>query len=306
MPVWGPLITLWVLWGSTYLGIALVIDTMPGLLTNGLRFVLAALLLGSFLALRHGISLLRVTREQLAYSTLLGVALFGVAIGVLSVAQQYVPSGVAALLVAIVPLWVVILRLIGRQRPSRLTLAGVAIGFIGLVVLISPGGIDPVSGSERDLALASLAIVAGALCWAFFSWKSPSFPLPRDTRVTTFYELLAAGMTLTAVGALSGQRLDFADYSATSLWASVYLILVSIAGFMSYTWLLANAPLSLASTYAYVNPVVAVLLGWLILREALTSDVFVGLIVITGGVALVVSGESRIRNPQFETVVPPR
>jgi drug/metabolite transporter (DMT)-like permease len=306
MPVWVPLITLWVLWGSTYLGIALVIQTMPGLLANGLRFVLAALLLGSFLALRHGIGLLRVTREQLAYSALMGVALFAVAIGVLSVAQIYVPTGVAALLIAVVPLWVVILRLAGRQRPSRLTLAGVTIGFVGLAVLLSPGGITPASGTPRDLILASLAILAGAFCWAFFSWKSVSFPLPQDTRVTTFYELLAAGLTLTGIGALFGQRLDFAEYSATSLWAAGYLVLVSIAGFMSYTWLLANAPLSLASTYAYVNPMVAVLLGWLILGEALTSDVLIGLIVITGGVALVVSGESRKKAFPFETSVPPR
>ncbi len=306
MPVWVPLITLWVLWGSTYLGIALVIQTMPGLLANGLRFVLSALLLGSFLALRHGIGFLRVTREQLAYSALMGVTLFAVAIGVLSVAQQYVPTGVAALLIAIVPLWVVILRLVGRQRPSRFTLAGVTIGFVGLAVLISPGGITPASGTERDLLLASLAILSGALCWAFFSWKSVSFPLPQDTRVTTFYELLAAGLALTGIGALFGQRLDFAEYSAISLWASAYLILVSIAGFMSYTWLLANAPISLASTYAYVNPVVAVLLGWLILGEAFTSDVIIGLIVITGGVALVVSGESRKKTFPLGTAVPPR
>jgi drug/metabolite transporter (DMT)-like permease len=306
VPIWGPLVTLWLVWGSTYLGIALVIATMPGLLANGLRFLLAAGLLGGFLALRSGIGLLRVTRDQLAYSSLMGVTLLSVGIGVLSIAQQYVPTGVAALLIAIVPLWIVLFRLIGRQRPSPLTLGGVAIGFIGLAVLVSPGGITPVSGTERDLALASLAIVAGSFCWAFFSWKSTSFSLPRDSRVTTFYELLAAGMALTGIGALFGQRLDFAEYSASSLWAVGYLVLASIIGFLSYTWLLANAPLSLTSTYAYVNPLVAVLLGWLVLGELLTTDIIIGLIVITGGVALVVSGESRTRRAPIESVVPPR
>jgi drug/metabolite transporter (DMT)-like permease len=306
VPIWVPLVTLWVVWGSTYLGIALVIATMPGFLANGLRFLAAAVILGGFLALRYGFGLLRVTRDQLAYSSLMGVTLLAVGIGVLSVAQQYVPTGVAALLIAIVPLWVVLFRLMDRQRPSPLTLAGVAIGFVGLTVLVSPGGITPVSGTERDLALASLAIVAGSFCWAFFSWKSTSFSLPSDSRVTTFYELLAAGMALTGLGALFGQRLDFAEYSASSLWAAAYLVLASIIGFMSYTWLLANAPISLTSTYAYVNPLVAVLLGWLILSEVLTTDVIIGLIVITGGVALVVSGESRMKRSQLANAVPPR
>jgi drug/metabolite transporter (DMT)-like permease len=290
MPVWFPLITLWLVWGSTYLGIAVLIQTAPGLLGNGLRFLVAAALLAGIVALRSGARSLRITRDELAFSFLMGVMLLGVGIGTLAIAQNFVPSGVAALIVAVIPLWVVIFRLRAGQRPALFTLLGVLIGFIGLAVLVLPGGSS--GTASTGLLLGSLAICVSAFTWAYFSWKSRGFPLPRNTFVTTVYELLAAGLLLTGIGAIAGQRINIDAISTASLLAFGYLTLASIVGFSAYSWLLANASLSLTSTYAYVNPVVAVLLGTLILNEVLSFDVIVGLIVITGGVALVVSGES--------------
>lgn len=299
MPVWIPLITLWLVWGSTYFGIAVLIQTLPGLIGNGLRFLIGAAIIAAFVAIRSGHGRLRVTREQLAYSMLMGVMLFGLAIGILAIAQQYVPSGVAALIVAVIPLWVVVFRLIEGQRPTLLTLLGVSIGFIGLAVLVLPGGSDaPV---DSNFLWGALAILVGTFVWAFFSWRSKGFPLPKDSGVTTTYELLAAGMMLIGLGALSGERINLETASTASLAAFGFLVIASILGFTSYSWLLANTSLSLTSTYAYVNPVVAVLLGTLILGEALTGDVIIGLIVITAGVALVVSGETLIK-PKRENV----
>jgi drug/metabolite transporter (DMT)-like permease len=299
MPVWIPLLTLWFVWGSTYLGIAVLIQTVPGLLGNGLRFLIAAVILAAFVALRSGVKTLRVTREEFAYSLLMGVMLLGVGIGVLAVAQHHVPSGVAALIVAVVPLWVVLFRLIDGQRPTLLTLLGVSIGFIGLAVLVLPGGSEPAEGS--GFLWGAIAISIGTFIWAFFSWRSKGFPLPKNSVVTTIYELLAAGLLLTGIGALSGQRVNLDGASTASLAAFGFLILASIIGFTSYSWLLANASLSLTSTYAYVNPVVAVLLGTLLLGELLSVDVIIALIVITAGVALVVSGETLIKTKR-ETV----
>jgi drug/metabolite transporter (DMT)-like permease len=296
--IWGPLITLWIVWGSTYLGIAVVVDTMPGLMANGFRFLIATVILGVLLALTQGIAIFRISLHQFAYASLMGVMLLGVGIGTLSIAQQYVPSGIAALLVAVIPLWIVILRLAAKDRPSQLTLVGVVVGLIGLALMMLPGGTTPVSGTDGDVVLGSLAILVSAFCWAYFSFRSPSFHLPRNAAVTTFYELLAAGMALLAVGAITGERWIPADYSTSSWLGFGFLVIASIIGFTAYSWLLARAPMSLTSTYAYVNPVVAVFLGWLILREAITSDVIIGLTVIVGGVILVVTGERTKKQPQ--------
>jgi drug/metabolite transporter (DMT)-like permease len=293
LAIWGPLITLWFVWGSTYLGIAVVIQSMPGLLANGGRFLVAGTVLAILVTMTQGARTLRIPLPQLAYSALMGVMLLGVGIGTLSIAQQYVPTGIAALLVAVIPLWIVILRFAARDRPSTLTQIGVVVGFAGIALMMLPGGTVPVSGDDADVVLASLAILTSAFIWAFFSYRSTSFQLPKNAAVMTVYELLAAGMALVGIGALRGERWEPSTYTASSWWGFAFLVVASIVGFTAYSWLLSRAPMSLLSTYAYVNPVVAVLLGSLILSEVITRDVVIGLTVIVGGVALVVAGERR-------------
>ena len=291
--IWGPLITLWLVWGSTYFGIAVVIESMPGLMANGGRFLVAGIVLALIVSMTQGVRSLRIPLQELANSALFGVMLLGVAIGTLALAQQYVPTGIAALLVAVIPLWVVVLRFAARDRPSTLTQVGVIVGFGGIALMMLPGGTVPVSGDDTDVILASLAILTSAFIWAFFSYRSPRYRLPRNAAVMTVYELLAAGMALIGIGALRGERWEPSTYTASSWWGFAFLVVASIVGFTAYTWLLARAPMSLVSTYAYVNPVVAVLLGSLILSEVVTRDVVIGLTVIVGGVALVVTGERR-------------
>jgi drug/metabolite transporter (DMT)-like permease len=299
--IWVALLIVWVVWGSTYLGIAVTVTTMPPLLSNALRFFAAALILATVLIIMRGPSALRVTRIQLAYSALMGCALLGVGIGTLALAERYLPSGIAALIIAIMPLWIVILRATSGDRPSRLTLAGVAIGMGGLALMMLPGGTTPVMGTAQDLLIWSLAMVGSSFCWAFFSWRSVRFPLPKDALVTTTYELLAAGCMLLAVGAVTGEELDLSAASLPSLAGWSWLVLASVVAYTCYSWLIANAPLSLVSTYAYVNPGVAVLLGWLILREPITSDVLLGLTLVLSGVILVTRGE----RDSGETPAPP-
>lgn len=293
LSVWGPLVALWLIWGSTYLGIAVVIESMPPMVSNGFRFIAAALVLGSILTLTKGPASLRVSRAEFRSVSIMGVALLGVGIGTLSLAERYVPSGVAALLIAVMPLYVVLLRLRGGDRPNGLTLIGVAVGLAGLALMLLPGGTAPVNGGDGDVVIWSIAIMFSTFCWAFFSWRSARYTFPRNSLVTTTYEMAVAGAALILAGTLRGERLDLGEITVDSWWAWAYLIVASIGGYSAFTWLLGHAPLSLTSTYAYVNPVVAVLLGFIILSEPITRDVILGLTVVVGGVVLVVTGERR-------------
>lgn len=295
LQIWVPLVALWLVWGSTYLAIAVASQTMPPLLSAAVRFLAAAAILGIVLALVKGFNVFRVTRSEFAYSGLMGVMLLSVGIGIVSLAEQRIPSGVAALLVSVNALWVVLLRLRAGQRLSRLTMAGVAVGLIGLAVMLLPGGTAVVAGTDLEVVLWSAAVLVGAFSWAFFSFRSTGYTLPQNALVMTFYELIFASMALFGVGAAIGERLDFTVVTQSSWVALAWLILASLIGYSAYGWLLNKAPLSLVSTYAYVNPVVAVLLGTLILSEPLTRDVVIGLTVVLGGVILVINGERRTR-----------
>lgn len=295
LQIWVPLVALWLVWGSTYLAIAVASQSLPPLLSGAVRFLAAAAILGIVLALAKGLSIFRVTRSEFAYSGLMGVMLLSVGIGIVSLAEQRIPSGVAALLVSVNALWVVLLRVRAGQRLSRLTMAGVAVGLIGLAFMLLPGGTAVVAGTDLEVVLWSAAVLVGAFSWAFFSFRSTGYTLPRNALVMTFYELIFASMALFGVGAAIGERLDFTVVTQSSWVALAWLILASLIGYSAYGWLLNKAPLSLVSTYAYVNPVVAVLLGTLILSEPLTRDVVIGLTVVLGGVILVINGERRTR-----------
>ena len=223
----------------------------------------------------------------------MGIALLGVGIGTVSMAERFVPSGITALLVSVMPLWIIIFRLRAGDRPSRWTLAGVAVGMTGLAAMLLPGGTAPVDGGDGDVVRWSVAIIVASFIWAYFSWRSSGFDLPRDPLTTTFYEMTAAGFFLIIIGLITGQRIDISAASTASWVALGYLVIASLIAYTAYVWLLGNAPMSLVATYAYVNPVVAVFLGWLVVGEPITLDVLIGVTIVVGGVVLVVSGERR-------------
>jgi drug/metabolite transporter (DMT)-like permease len=287
--VWAALLVVYVVWGSTYLAIRVMVENgLPPLLSGGTRFVTAGAILAVAVAVRQGPAALRVGPRQLAAAALVGGLLLLGGNGLVSIGEQTVPSGLAALLIAATPLWIVLLRSGLGDRPRRLTLAGVLLGFAGLAILVLPGG----SGGATNGGIA--LILLAALLWATGSVLSPRLPMPSSPFVATTWEMLLGGavMIVVAVGRGEAGGLRLAEIEPVAWYALGYLVVFgSLAAFSAYVWLLANAPISLAATYAYVNPVVAVLLGALLLAEPVTAAVLAGGAVTVLGVLLVVRSE---------------
>jgi drug/metabolite transporter (DMT)-like permease len=287
--VWIALWTVYIIWGSTYLGIELAGETMPGVFAAGVRFTLAGLLMLAFIAWRRGRGALRIGRAEVASAAVVGLLLPG-ANSLLFITERKVPIGLTSLIIASVPLWVLLLRLAARERPDLVASLGLVVGFAGIVVLVQPGG---GSGPLGYLLLT----VAAAVMWALGSFLSPRIPVPKDALVATGYEMFAGGVALLAIGlaTTSLSDLDPTRWSGRSIFGLVYLILFgSIVGYTAYAWLLANAPLGQVSTYAYVNPVVAIALGVIVLDESITVRIVAGALLILVAVAIVVRRESAI------------
>ena len=295
MRVWAALLTVYVVWGSTYLAIRIMVETMPALLSAGVRFAVAGALFYAVLRLRGGARRVRITKAQVAAAALIGTLLLFGGNGLVTLAEEEVPSGLAALIIGAVPLWVVLLRLIDRDEVPRGTLAGVAVGFAGLAVLVLPGdrpGDAPLEGM--------LVIVLASVSWAAGSFYSKRMDLPADTLVSTAFQMLLGGlaMIVVALAAGEGAEVDLRAFSTRSALAFAYLILAgSLLAFTAYTWLLQNAPISTVATYAYVNPVIAVILGALVLSEEVTATVVLGAAAIVLSVAAVVRKESSEPEP---------
>lgn len=289
-PRWlGPLAlgTIYLVWGSTYLAIRVMVEDIPPLLGAGLRFVVAGGILYAWVALRRPPSSRRITRSQLAAAAVVGVLLMFGGNGMVTLAEQEVPSGLAALLIASEPLWVILLRAgVGRERVPGTTLLSIAIGFVGVALLVLP------ADRPEDAPLGwSLLVVLAAVLWAAGSFAASRMDRPADLLTTTAWQMLLGGGFMTAVGLAAGEagQVQLAEISLDSAAAFVFLILVgSIAAFTAYNWLLQHVAISTVSTYAFVNPVIAVLLGWLILSEEITAFVVAGTAVIVAAVAFVV------------------
>jgi drug/metabolite transporter (DMT)-like permease len=291
--IWAALGVVYVVWGSTYLGIRIVIETMPPLLGGAMRFIAAGLVLGVVLAIRYGPSVLRLRRRELGSAVLVGILLLTFGNGGVSIAEQHISSGLTALLIASVPLWLVVFRRLAGDRPHWTTIAGVAIGFGGLSLLSLTRG-----GSTTGSVFGIVFVLGGACAWATGSFMSGRLRMPANPFVATVYEMLAGGLALIVLGLARGETLRVDAYSTRSWVALGYLVLFgSLLAFTSYVWLLGNAPISLVGTYAYVNPTVAVLLGAAILDEQVTWATAVGGAIILVGVGLVVSTERRGRGP---------
>lgn len=297
---WLSLWTVYLIWGSTYFAIAYVIESMPPLLAMGIRFLIAGLLLALIISFRQGVGELKIPRAELRSSLLMGFLLLGFGIGTVSIAQAYVPSGIVALIIAALPLWIAIFRTISGERLAKTSWLGLAIGFAGVALLLKPGSISPVSEIENSkLFLFMLLVLLGNIGWALGTFLAPRFPLPKNTLVFTAYEMLAGGASLTLAGFVKGESIsDFLDATSWSwLWFVYLIIFGSIAAYSAYLWLVANAPVSLTATYAYVNPIIAVALGAIFLDELITSAYAIGGLIILIGVILVVSVERIKKEP---------
>ncbi|MFI6291258.1 EamA family transporter [Nonomuraea sp. NPDC050790] len=286
--VGAALAIVYLVWGSTYLAIRIMVQEMPPFVSAGVRFLVGALLVGGFLVARGGLSRLAVTRRQVLGCAQIGLLLIVLGQGLVTLAEHGgAPSGITALLIAAVPLWVICHRVLAGERPAVRTVAGVATGFCGLVVVVAANGLG---GAFPPWTM--VAVLVAGLSWAFGSWYQPRLRLPRDPFAVAVYEMLFGGAALTVIGLVSGERFDPLAYSGRAWAAWGYLVLFgSVLAFSAYIWLLQSAATSLAATYAYVNPLVALCLGWLVLAEPVTVPTLAGGVIVVAAVAVVVRAE---------------
>jgi drug/metabolite transporter (DMT)-like permease len=282
----------YLIWGSTYLGMKFAIETIPPILMSAVRFLVA----GSFLlAYCFGVKKMPLpTWRQVKAPAITGFLLIMVGNGGMAWAEQTVPSSVAALLVATTPLWFAAFGWLfyGDNRPNKRMIGGLMLGLVGMVVLIGPGRL---SGHALDLGGTGVILV-GTLCWAFGSLYAAHAKDVAAPLVSTGLQMLVGGLFLTALALLRGDFEGFhvEDVTGKSLLALGYLIVFgSWIGYTSYSWLIRVVPPSQASTYAYVNPLVAVLLGWLLGGESITYQMLVAGAFILPGVILILKSKTR-------------
>ncbi len=287
--VWVALWTVYIVWGSTYIGIRVMDETIPPMLGATTRFLAVGVLLATYLLVRRGRSALRVSKRELLSLGIVGTLLLAGGNGVLIYAETWVPAGISAVVVASVPLWIVALRLVGRDRPKLATLASTLFGFAGVALLVLAH-----NGSDGATAGGLLLVVVASISWALGSFLSSRLPMPSDALVSTAWEALLAGLVLFVAAIPELGSFHPSSVSVRSGAGLAYLITFgSILGLTAYVWLLQNAPISKVSTYAYVNPVVAILLGALLLGESVTPAILLGGAIIIVAVAAVIMIEGR-------------
>jgi drug/metabolite transporter (DMT)-like permease len=287
--IWLAMLAVYIFWGSTYLAIRYAVSSIPPFLMAASRHCIAGLILFTWMRIK-GIPLPKLSQWRV--TMIMGLFLLLGGNGLLVWAEQRVISSVAALMIGSVPLWIVLLDSLGPSgnRPGWQVIAGVTVGFIGIVILINPFG-EASSGKEIDF-LGAVALLCAALSWAIGSiyGREHHAELPREPLLATSMEMLGGGAGLLLVGSFTGEwsRLDLNSITASSLIGLGYLMLFgSLIAFAAFTWLLGVAPTPLVSTYAYVNPLVAILLGSVIALEPITPRIVIAALVIVGAVVLI-------------------
>ena len=295
--LWANLAVIYVVWGSTYFGIAVAIETMPPFLMAAIRFTIAGLVLIAFDLLRHPQARRMPTRRQLLDSFIVGALLLGFGNGFVVFGQsRHVPSGVTAILIEMTPLWFALLGWVYlRQRLPRIIVGAIAVGAAGTALLIWPAG----ESANRFDPLGIVMLLLAELGWVHGSiYSQRRAYLPASPLTTSGIQMLTGGaVTLFVAALISGEPARFHPeaISSASIFALVYLIFFgSMLAYTSYAWLLRNAPLSLVATHAYVNPVVAVGLGTLFLGEALSIRTIIASVVILVAVAIIVTARDRL------------
>ena len=285
--IWTALIAIYLLWGSTYLAIRFAVETIPPFLMAGTRFLVAGIIL---IAWRRLAGDLAPTARQWRSAAIIGLLLLLGGNGLVSWAEQNVASGIAALLIGSVPLWMIVIEAVrpGGVRPNRVGIIGLCVGFGGVVLLVAPWQVN--NGITGTHLMGVGALLLAAFLWSLGSIYTRSADLPKSSLLGTGMEMLAGSVGLFLAGTLTGEwhALDLASITSRSWLGLAFLIIFgSLMGFAAYTWLLRVAPVSLVATYAYVNPVVAILLGSLLAQEVLNARILFAALVIVGAVVLV-------------------
>jgi drug/metabolite transporter (DMT)-like permease len=283
--IWSALISVYLIWGSTYLAIRFAVETVPPFLMAAARFLISG---GLLYAWRRRLARdNKPTWTEWRNAAIIGIFLLVGGNGGVVWAEQFIASSLAALMVATVPLWMVTLEVFlgGKKKPNAYAITGILIGFIGVVILIRSAASDTVAFDRFGVA----ALLLASLSWAIGSLYGRTANLPSSQLLGTAMEMSAGGLVLLVIATVLGEwrQLDLAMVSRTSALALVYLTFIGSAAFVAYVWLLRVAPTALVSTYAYVNPLVAVLLGYLVAGEAVTARTLISAALIIGSVALV-------------------
>jgi drug/metabolite transporter (DMT)-like permease len=293
----------YIFWGSTYLAIKYAIETLPPFLMAGARFAFAGSIL--FLWARFAKDYETPTLKQWRTSFIVGTLLLLGGNGGVVLAQHYIPSSLAALLVATEPLWIVVLSWawLGHGRPNWKVGAGLLVGFAGVWLLISGRASSGVESAGLGQWIGIIAVLLGAFSWAAGSIYGLRGSTPKSSLLAAGMQMLAGSVSLLLVGLIRGEwsTFDPAAVSFNSLFGLGYLVIFgSLVGFTAYSWLLKNARPSMVATYAYVNPVIAVLLGWLIAGESMTGQMLIGAGVVVGSVVLITSQNTPSSDPERE------
>jgi drug/metabolite transporter (DMT)-like permease len=289
---WAALVAVYVIWGSTYLAIRFMVETIPPFLAAALRFLLAGLILYTWQRLSGAPNPKKV---ELRSAAIIGIMLLMGGTGLLTWAESRVPSGIASLFIATVPLWMVVIDAIRPHgiKANRLVWLGVLVSLAGTALLANPW--QPHTNSPPLDPLGVGALIFAALSWSIGSLYSRNAPLPKSPLMGTAMEMLAGSLGLFILAGILGEWGQFhvTTISIRSLAGLAYLVIFgSGVGFVAYTWLLRNAPTHIVSTYAYVNPVVAILLGSFVGNEPLESLEILSAIIIIAGVVLITTARS--------------
>jgi len=306
VPVWIGMLVLYLVWGSTYLAISIAVETIPPFLMAAVRFTMAGLILLTWSVAREGRAFVPPTRREWRDSAIVGALLLGGGMGMVAFGEQTIPSGIAALLIATMPVWVAILgRIFLGERLPRVAIFGIVLGFAGVAILVGPSAFGG-AGSLDPLGLA--AVLISPIAWSSGSlFASHRAVLPKRPLVATGVQMILGGLVLAVMAAVTGEfaDVDVGTISRDSVLALLYLLVMgSLVAFTVYGWLLRIAPLPLVATYAYVNPVVAVILGAIILNETIDLRTVIAGAVIVISVAVTVTARGRMPTPRNRVPAP--
>lgn len=305
LSIWAGLIAIYIVWGSTYLAIRFVVETMPPFLAAGFRFLIAGAVLYAFTRLRGDKAPERIEWRSAA---IVGLFLLLGGNGLVMWAEQRVASGIAALMIASVPLWIALLDSIrpGGRRINGWVVAAILAGFSGILVLIGPAQLLGIEGDVDLLGL--LALLLASFFWAVGSLYNRGAKLPDSALLGTGMQMLIGSLGLLLLGTLTGEwaQLDLHAVTTRSWLGFAFLVVFgSWVGFGSYIWLLRVAPTMLVSTYAYVNPLVAILLGSLLAGEQLTTRILLAALFILGSVVVITLKQPVSTKPPAAPSTPP-
>ncbi len=298
--VWAGLAVIYFVWGSTYVAIKIAVDSLPPLLTAGTRFLVAGAILAVILGARG--KSLRVSWRELRGCALAGLLLLALGVGVVHVAETRIDSSIAAMIAGTVPLQIILMRLVAGESVARATRLSTLAGLAGLLLVVAPG----LGSGSTALGLA--ISISAAFSWALGSFLSRGLALPRDPAVAAVWEMAAGGVFLTVAALALGEWRDLGGSAITagSVAAWAYLVVAgSIVGFTVYGWLLRVAPISLVVTHQYVNPLIAIALGVLLLGERPSPWSIAGALIVVAAVYAAIRAETPTPAPESDAAAKP-